>query len=152
MQLLQMLYKIIDTPCLNCFSSRCPVTMRNLVCPLVEDFYIVTMAMHLSNQDLSLPVRLHVALFSALSERVVILYLHFFHLRMFKYICLWILHAGLTGSTNRSSGADIKREDKEDDENCSITDRSEDDKKDLKPRLGTRCLKPLFFFSSNIYT
>ncbi|XP_019117726.1 transcription factor 3a isoform X4 [Larimichthys crocea] len=46
--------------------------------------------------------------------------------------------AGLTGSSNRSSGADIKREDKEDDENCSITDRSEDEKKDLKPRLGTR--------------
>ncbi|XP_073348145.1 transcription factor 3a isoform X6 [Pagrus major] len=30
--------------------------------------------------------------------------------------------AGLSGSLSRSSGADIKREDKEDDENCSITD------------------------------
>ncbi|KAJ4937413.1 hypothetical protein JOQ06_001973 [Pogonophryne albipinna] len=29
---------------------------------------------------------------------------------------------GLSGSLNRSSGSDIKREDKEDDENCSITD------------------------------
>ncbi|KAM8726963.1 transcription factor 3a isoform 3-T3 [Acanthopagrus schlegelii] len=45
--------------------------------------------------------------------------------------------AGLSGSLNRSSSADIKREDKEDDENCSITDRSEDEKKDVKPRLGT---------------
>ncbi|XP_063742255.1 transcription factor 3a isoform X1 [Eleginops maclovinus] len=44
---------------------------------------------------------------------------------------------GLSGSLNRSSGSDIKREDKEDDENCSITDRSEDEKKDVKARLGT---------------
>ncbi|KAK5888872.1 hypothetical protein CesoFtcFv8_014926 [Champsocephalus esox] len=44
---------------------------------------------------------------------------------------------GLSGSLNRSSGSDIKREDKEDDENCSITDRSEDEKKDMKARLGT---------------
>ncbi|XP_039671460.1 transcription factor 3a isoform X1 [Perca fluviatilis] len=43
----------------------------------------------------------------------------------------------LSGSLNRSSGSDIKREDKEDDENCSITDRSEDEKKDVKARLGT---------------
>ncbi|XP_068196391.1 transcription factor 3a isoform X2 [Antennarius striatus] len=45
--------------------------------------------------------------------------------------------AGLTGSLNRSGVADIKREDKEDDENCSITDKSEDEKKDMKARLGT---------------
>ncbi|XP_032386639.1 transcription factor E2-alpha isoform X2 [Etheostoma spectabile] len=43
----------------------------------------------------------------------------------------------LSGSQSRSSGSDIKREDKEDDENCSITDRSEDEKKDVKARLGT---------------
>uniref|UniRef100_A0AAQ4RGS4 Transcription factor E2-alpha n=1 Tax=Gasterosteus aculeatus aculeatus TaxID=481459 RepID=A0AAQ4RGS4_GASAC len=57
---------------------------------------------------------------------------------------------GLSGSLKRSSGSDIKREDKEDDENCSITDRSEDEKKDMKARLGTRCLKP--FFLHKIYT
>ncbi|XP_076600990.1 transcription factor 3a isoform X4 [Chaetodon auriga] len=45
--------------------------------------------------------------------------------------------SGLPGSLNRASGADVKREDKEDDENCSITDRSEDEKKDMKARLGT---------------
>lgn len=49
---------------------------------------------------------------------------------------------GLSGSLNRSSIADIKREEKEDDENCSIADRSEDEKKDMKARLGSRCLKP----------
>lgn len=38
--------------------------------------------------------------------------------------------------------ADIKREEKEDDENCSIADRSEDEKKDTKACLGSRCLKP----------
>ncbi|XP_034743403.1 transcription factor 3a isoform X2 [Etheostoma cragini] len=43
----------------------------------------------------------------------------------------------LSGSQSRSTGSDIKREDKEDDENCSITDRSEDEKKDVKARLGT---------------
>ncbi|XP_059200231.1 transcription factor 3a isoform X2 [Centropristis striata] len=43
---------------------------------------------------------------------------------------------GLSGSLSRSSGADIKREDKEDDENCSITDRSEDEKKDKTARHG----------------
>ncbi|XP_014881971.1 transcription factor E2-alpha-like isoform X1 [Poecilia latipinna] len=46
---------------------------------------------------------------------------------------------GLPGSGNRSGGTAIKREDKEDDENCSITDKSEDDRKDLKARLRTRC-------------
>lgn len=44
---------------------------------------------------------------------------------------------GPSGNLSRSSGADIKREDKEDDENCSITDRSEDEKKDMKARLRT---------------
>ncbi|XP_016517525.1 transcription factor E2-alpha-like isoform X12 [Poecilia formosa] len=44
---------------------------------------------------------------------------------------------GLPGSGNRSGGTAIKREDKEDDENCSITDKSEDDRKDLKARLRT---------------
>ncbi|XP_038575246.1 transcription factor 3a isoform X4 [Micropterus salmoides] len=49
-------------------------------------------------------------------------------------------HEGFTGlasSLSRSSGSDIKREDKEDDENCSITDKSEDEKKDMKARLRT---------------
>ncbi|XP_044074177.1 transcription factor 3a isoform X5 [Siniperca chuatsi] len=49
-------------------------------------------------------------------------------------------HEGFTGlpsSLSRSTGADIKREDKEDDENCSITDKSEDEKKDMKARLRT---------------
>ncbi|XP_076000739.1 transcription factor 3a isoform X2 [Genypterus blacodes] len=36
---------------------------------------------------------------------------------------------GLPGSITRSSGSDIKREDKEDDENSSIADKSEDEKK-----------------------
>ncbi|XP_008292695.1 transcription factor 3a isoform X2 [Stegastes partitus] len=44
---------------------------------------------------------------------------------------------GLPGSVNRSSGAAIKREDKEDDENCSITDKSEDEKRDMKAHLRT---------------
>ncbi|XP_029379945.1 transcription factor 3a isoform X2 [Echeneis naucrates] len=44
---------------------------------------------------------------------------------------------GLPGNLSRSSGADIKQEEKEDDENCSITDKSEDEKKDMKTRLRT---------------
>ncbi|XP_041848329.1 transcription factor 3a isoform X3 [Melanotaenia boesemani] len=43
----------------------------------------------------------------------------------------------LPGSLNRSGGATIKREEKEDDENCSITDKSDDEKKDMKPHLRT---------------
>ncbi|XP_043990870.1 transcription factor 3a isoform X1 [Gambusia affinis] len=46
----------------------------------------------------------------------------------------------LPGSGNRSGGTAIKREAKEDDENCSITDKSEDDRKDLKARLRTSSL------------
>ncbi|XP_042283634.1 transcription factor 3a isoform X1 [Thunnus maccoyii] len=41
----------------------------------------------------------------------------------------------LPGSLNRSSGGDIKREDKEEDENCSITDKSEDENKDTNAHL-----------------
>ncbi|XP_040026600.1 transcription factor 3a isoform X3 [Gasterosteus aculeatus] len=37
---------------------------------------------------------------------------------------------GLSGSLKRSSGSDIKREDKEDDENCSITDSLDDEEDD----------------------
>uniref|UniRef100_A0A3P9I8Q2 Transcription factor E2-alpha n=1 Tax=Oryzias latipes TaxID=8090 RepID=A0A3P9I8Q2_ORYLA len=44
---------------------------------------------------------------------------------------------GLSGGVTRSGGASIKREEKEDDENCSITDKSEDEKKDMKTRLRT---------------
>ncbi|XP_047224185.1 transcription factor 3a isoform X5 [Girardinichthys multiradiatus] len=47
---------------------------------------------------------------------------------------------GLPGSGNRSSGTAIKREEKEDDENCSMTDKSEDDRKDLKARLRSSSL------------
>lgn len=48
------------------------------------------------------------------------------------------MSAGLSGSITRSGGAAIKREEKEDDENCSITDKSEDEKKDMKSRLRTK--------------
>ncbi|XP_022610813.1 transcription factor E2-alpha-like isoform X2 [Seriola dumerili] len=44
---------------------------------------------------------------------------------------------GLPGSLSRSSGADIKQEEKEDDENCSITDKSDDERKDMKAHLRT---------------
>lgn len=44
---------------------------------------------------------------------------------------------GLPASGNRSTGTVIKREEREDDENCSVTDKSEDDRKDLKARLRT---------------
>lgn len=54
--------------------------------------------------------------------------------------------AGLMGSINRSSAPEVKREEKEDEENCSITDKSEDEKKDVKARLGTRCLKHFICF------
>lgn len=85
-----------------------------------------------------------------MSQRVLILCHHWtvFWLLFVSYLVSFgTLLAGLSGSLNRSSSADIKREDKEDDENCSITDRSEDEKKDVKPRLGTRCLNPLIVFS-----
>uniref|UniRef100_A0A3P8SYH0 Transcription factor E2-alpha n=1 Tax=Amphiprion percula TaxID=161767 RepID=A0A3P8SYH0_AMPPE len=44
---------------------------------------------------------------------------------------------GLSGNGNRSSGAAIKREEKEEDENCSVTDKSEDEKRDMKAHLRT---------------
>ncbi|XP_069013224.1 transcription factor 3a isoform X2 [Embiotoca jacksoni] len=44
---------------------------------------------------------------------------------------------GRPGNVSRSSGAPIKREEKEDDENCSLTDKSEDEKKDMKASLHT---------------
>ncbi|XP_046883642.1 transcription factor E2-alpha-like isoform X8 [Hypomesus transpacificus] len=40
-------------------------------------------------------------------------------------------------STHSSAGSDIKREDKEDDENSSVADKSEDEKKDSKARTRT---------------
>lgn len=120
------------------------------VCPLVEDWCMDTTALHLSSQALSLKVllvRLSAALSTPLylfflSERVVIL-CHYWMLSCLfpnPHLCFWTLCAGLSGSLNRSSGSDIKREDKEDDENCSVTDRSEDEKKDMKARLRTRFL------------
>ncbi|XP_061879332.1 transcription factor E2-alpha-like isoform X5 [Entelurus aequoreus] len=45
----------------------------------------------------------------------------------------------LVNSLNRSSGADIKRESKQDDENCSVTDKSEDENKELNAHLLTSC-------------
>ncbi|XP_026168716.1 transcription factor 3a isoform X3 [Mastacembelus armatus] len=44
---------------------------------------------------------------------------------------------GLPGSLNRSSGASIKREKREDDDNCSLTDKSEDEKKDINAHHQT---------------
>ncbi|XP_019964828.2 transcription factor 3a isoform X2 [Paralichthys olivaceus] len=44
---------------------------------------------------------------------------------------------GLSSSVHRSSASDIKKEGKEDDDNCSNTDKSEDEKKDMKARLQT---------------
>ncbi|XP_037838035.1 transcription factor 3a isoform X3 [Kryptolebias marmoratus] len=46
----------------------------------------------------------------------------------------------LPGSLARSVGALIKREEREDDENCSVTDKSEDERKDMKARLRTSSL------------
>nr|XP_057924193.1 transcription factor E2-alpha-like isoform X2 [Doryrhamphus excisus] len=43
----------------------------------------------------------------------------------------------VASSLNRSTGADIKRENKQDDENCSVTDKSEDENKELKTHLRT---------------
>ncbi|XP_061731475.1 transcription factor E2-alpha-like isoform X2 [Nerophis ophidion] len=43
----------------------------------------------------------------------------------------------LVNSLSRSSGADIKRESKQDDENCSLTDKSEDENKELNAHLLT---------------
>ncbi|XP_047444359.1 transcription factor 3a isoform X2 [Mugil cephalus] len=45
--------------------------------------------------------------------------------------------SGQPGNASRSSAAAIKREDKEDDENCSLTDKSEDERKDMKAHLRT---------------
>ncbi|KAM7012090.1 transcription factor 3b isoform 3-T4 [Tautogolabrus adspersus] len=42
------------------------------------------------------------------------------------------LPGGMARSTHSSSSSDIKREDKEDDENSSVADKSEDEKKDSK--------------------
>lgn len=50
---------------------------------------------------------------------------------------------GLPGALPRSSSTDIKREEKEDDENCSVTDKSDDEKKDGKMnRTRTRYPTP----------
>lgn len=44
----------------------------------------------------------------------------------------------LPGNINRPT-AGIKQELKDDDENCSMTDKSEDEKKEMKNRSRTRC-------------
>ncbi|XP_055722591.1 transcription factor 3a isoform X2 [Salvelinus fontinalis] len=56
----------------------------------------------------------------------------------------------LSRSTHSSSGADIKREDKEDDENSSVADKSEDEKKDSKARPRTRETFSFQTFSSSL--
>ncbi|XP_061834670.1 transcription factor E2-alpha-like isoform X2 [Nerophis lumbriciformis] len=48
---------------------------------------------------------------------------------------LCFLMTGLVNSLSRSSGADIKRESKQDDDNCSMTDKSEDENKELNAHL-----------------
>lgn len=60
------------------------------------------------------------------------------------HICFQTLYAGLSGGINRSSG-DIKREEKEEDENRSIADKSEDETRDMNGHLRTRCLKHLCY-------
>ncbi|XP_055739893.1 transcription factor E2-alpha-like isoform X1 [Salvelinus fontinalis] len=56
----------------------------------------------------------------------------------------------LPRSTHSSSGSDIKREDKEDDENSSVADKSEDEKKDSKARTRTREMFSFQTFSSSL--
>uniref|UniRef100_A0A8C8FGH0 Transcription factor E2-alpha n=1 Tax=Oncorhynchus tshawytscha TaxID=74940 RepID=A0A8C8FGH0_ONCTS len=56
----------------------------------------------------------------------------------------------LSRSTHSSSGSDIKREDKEDDENSSVADKSEDEKKDSKARTRTREMFSFQTFSSSL--
>ncbi|XP_062337999.1 transcription factor E2-alpha-like isoform X3 [Osmerus eperlanus] len=53
-------------------------------------------------------------------------------------------------STHSSAGSDIKREDKEDDENSSVADKSEDEKKDSKARTRTRETFSFQTFSSTL--
>uniref|UniRef100_A0A673Z307 Transcription factor E2-alpha n=1 Tax=Salmo trutta TaxID=8032 RepID=A0A673Z307_SALTR len=63
---------------------------------------------------------------------------------------LTYLPLGLSRSTHSSSGSDIKREDKEDDENSSVADKSEDEKKDSKARTRTREMFSFQTFSSSL--
>lgn len=42
------------------------------------------------------------------------------------------------------SGGDVKREDKDEDENRSVADKSEDEMGDMNSHLRTRCLKHLW--------
>ncbi|KAL0966417.1 hypothetical protein UPYG_G00295070 [Umbra pygmaea] len=53
-------------------------------------------------------------------------------------------------STQSSTGSDVKREDKEDDENSSVADKSEDEKKDSKARTRTRETFSFQTFSSSL--
>uniref|UniRef100_H3DCZ2 Transcription factor E2-alpha n=1 Tax=Tetraodon nigroviridis TaxID=99883 RepID=H3DCZ2_TETNG len=55
---------------------------------------------------------------------------------VYIFICFRTLSAGLSGGINRSSG-DIKREEKEEDENRSIADKSEDETRDMNGHLRT---------------
>uniref|UniRef100_A0A8C7R1Z8 Transcription factor E2-alpha n=1 Tax=Oncorhynchus mykiss TaxID=8022 RepID=A0A8C7R1Z8_ONCMY len=55
----------------------------------------------------------------------------------FFFFFLFFFPSRLSRSTHSSSGSDIKREDKEDDENSSVADKSEDEKKDSKARTRT---------------
>lgn len=119
------------------FLWRYPIILKTLVCPLVEDSCMATMAHHQSSQALSLLVSL--LLYTHVSERGNISTSTF---KSYVFICSWTLYAGLSGGINRSSG-DIKREEKEEDENRSVADKSEDETRDMNGHLRTRCLKHL---------
>ena len=133
---------------------RWPTTMRTLlVRPLVVLVCMVTMALPQPSLAASLrasPVSSSLSLFIFLSPAIQerkgdkMIDSPSFS----KYLlCLALTYpphfpSGLSRSTHSSSGADIKREDKEDDENSSVADKSEDEKKDSKARTRTRWLSP----------
>uniref|UniRef100_A0A673JQ30 Transcription factor E2-alpha n=1 Tax=Sinocyclocheilus rhinocerous TaxID=307959 RepID=A0A673JQ30_9TELE len=57
------------------------------------------------------------------------------------------LPGGLAHATHSSNKSDVKREDKEEDENSSVADKSEEEKKESKPsRTRTRYKIAFFFF------
>lgn len=99
---------------------------------------MATTAQHQFNQALSLLVSL--LLYILVNKCGIISKPKFKQCLIF--ICSQTLDAGLCGGINRSGG-DIKREDKEEDENRSVADKSEDETRDLNGHLRTRCLKLL---------
>lgn len=121
-----------------------------MACPLVVLFCMVTTVPRLSREAHSLtllPVRLSVVLYLVFSFHVLTTedYAKSNLCECYNIMCSMsfvysTLCVGLSGGLSRSTGAEIKPE-KEDDENCSLSTKSEDDKKDLKARLRTRYLK-----------